>query len=71
MQVDFRLFHDYRRTFRHKIRERHHRENLGDAKTDIDEIRFGLSLKNDYLMMNQEPCCSKLRPSATFIVLSQ
>ena len=53
MQVDFRLLHDDGRSFRHKIRERYNRQNLGDAKTHIDEIRLDLALMNDHLVMNR------------------
>src|SRR5665213_2153902 len=51
--MDFGLLHDDGRTFRYKVRERNNWQNLGDAKTHIDEIRFDLALMDDHLMMNR------------------
>ena len=53
VQVDFRLLYDDGRAFRHEIRERYDRQNLGDAETHIDEIRLDVALMDDHLMMNR------------------
>ncbi len=37
MQMNLRLFKNYRRTFRHILKKSYNREDLGDTKTHVSQ----------------------------------